>query len=315
MTTRYAHMSATAAIAVLALTSTPLLAQDAGSTATQPVAADPAPATTATPAPALDNTPVTPEAAPESTAADAGTSATDTPAAPKRSTRKRHAATVAARTAAHPVIHAAKASAPVATAAVAPTTAAPPAAPAKPQPVVDMSATEPSQPAATTASLGPTKGKGDDTALIAGGGALALLALGGGAFALARRRDEHDEVVEDEVVHDEHVDPVSESDTVVHDQVSAYEQPAVLAPSASAFAWGQSSLPDDRSDRAEGETWTERAMRGPTPDNPSLSLKKRLKRAAFFEQRDREVAAGVAKPVDADAGLPEALETDELELA
>ena len=27
-------------------------------------------------------------------------------------------------------------------------------------------------------------------------------------------------------------------------------------------------------------------MRGPTPDNPSLSLKKRLKRAAFFEQRE-----------------------------
>ena len=150
---------------------------------------------------------------------------------------------------------------------------------------------------------------------MAGGGALALLALGGGAFALARRRDEDDEVVEDEIVHDEHVDPVSESDAPVHDQVSAYEQPAVLAPTASAFAWGQTSQADDRSDRAEGESWTERAMRGPTPDNPSLSLKKRLKRAAFFEKRDREAAAGVAKSVDADAGLPEALETDELELA
>ena len=56
-------------------------------------------------------------------------------------------------------------------------------------------------------------------------------------------------------------------------------------------------------------------MRGPTPDNPSASLRKRLKRAAFFDKRDREVAAGVAKPVDTDAGLPENMDTRELELA
>jgi len=55
------------------------------------------------------------------------------------------------------------------------------------------------------------------------------------------------------------------------------------------------------------ETHVDRAMRGPTPDNPSLSLKKRLQRAAFFDKREREVAAGEAEPVDPDAGLPEAL--------
>lgn len=54
----------------------------------------------------------------------------------------------------------------------------------------------------------------------------------------------------------------------------------------------------------------DRAMLGPTPDNPSLSLKKRLKRAAFFDQRDREVAAGEAVPVDSDAGLPEQMVED-----
>jgi hypothetical protein len=53
------------------------------------------------------------------------------------------------------------------------------------------------------------------------------------------------------------------------------------------------------------ESHVDRATRGPTPDNPSLSLTKRLKRAAFFDQREREVAAGEAEPVDADAGLPE----------
>jgi hypothetical protein len=58
------------------------------------------------------------------------------------------------------------------------------------------------------------------------------------------------------------------------------------------------------------ESHVDRAMLGPTPDNPSLSLKKRLKRAAFFDQRDREVAAGKAIPVDADAGLPEQMVED-----
>ena len=53
------------------------------------------------------------------------------------------------------------------------------------------------------------------------------------------------------------------------------------------------------------ESHVDRAMRGPTPDNPSASLKKRLKRAVFFDKREREVAAGEAEPVDMDAGLPD----------
>ena len=54
------------------------------------------------------------------------------------------------------------------------------------------------------------------------------------------------------------------------------------------------------------ESHVDRAMSGPTPDNPSLSLKTRLKRAAFFDKREREVAEGDAEPVDPAAGLPEA---------
>ena len=54
------------------------------------------------------------------------------------------------------------------------------------------------------------------------------------------------------------------------------------------------------------ESHVDRAMRGPTTDNPSLSLKTRLKRAAFFDKREREVEAGEAEPVDPKAGLPEA---------
>ena len=58
------------------------------------------------------------------------------------------------------------------------------------------------------------------------------------------------------------------------------------------------------------ESHVDRAMLGPTPDNPSLSLRKRLKRAAFFDQRERDVEAGEAQPVDADAGLPEQMVED-----
>ena len=54
------------------------------------------------------------------------------------------------------------------------------------------------------------------------------------------------------------------------------------------------------------ESHMDRAVLGPTPDNPSLSLKTRLKRAAFFDKREREVEAGDAEPVDPEAGLPEA---------
>ena len=71
-------------------------------------------------------------------------------------------------------------------------------------------------------------------------------------------------------------------------------------------------MTDDKLNAGSGsdESHVDRAMLGPTPDNPSLSLKKRLKRAAFFDQREREVAAGSAEPVDTDAGLPEQMVED-----
>jgi hypothetical protein len=97
----------------------------------------------------------------------------------------------------------------------------------------------------------------------------------------------------------------------------------MIAPEVSAFAWGNSQpaaqpAADDESDRLPGESWVERAYRGPSPANPSVSLRARLKRAAFFDKREREVAQGTAEPVEADAGLPEAMveeQAEERELA
>jgi len=94
----------------------------------------------------------------------------------------------------------------------------------------------------------------------------------------------------------------------------------IVAPKASAFAWGDAQPckepSDDGSDRCPGESWVERAYRGPSPANPSVSLKARLRRAAFFDKRERDVAAGTAEPVEPDAGLPETMvEEQERELA
>lgn len=55
----------------------------------------------------------------------------------------------------------------------------------------------------------------------------------------------------------------------------------------------------------------EAACEGPTEDNPSQSLKKRLKRAHFFDEREQLAAAGMAAPVASDAGLPDSAETRE----
>jgi hypothetical protein len=210
--------------------------------------------------------------------------------------------------------------------ATAPAAPAPVATPAKPaptaatqsavKPIVDTSAKP--APAAPPQTAATTRDSGNETAMEIGGGALALLLIGGGAYALSRRR-RHDE---DELMHDEAYEPQSmeHADTVAaaeaepmprHDPIHE-EQPAIVAPEASAFAWGNTapaaqSSDDDGSDRRPGETWVERAYRGPSPANPSVSLKNRLRRAAFFDKRERDVAAGKAEPVETDAGLPDAM--------
>ena len=193
---------------------------------------------------------------------------------------------------------------------------APAAAPAAPQsavaPVVDLNTKPATAPAAKPA-------KSDNTIPILAGIALVLLALGTLVALLARRRRRRDEeawVYDEPVAETVTTEPVAaaEPERVVHE-----EQPAIVAPSA--FAWGEEpSKPRadqtvDEDDRMPGETWIQRAYRGPTPNNPSVSLKARLKRAAFFDKRERDVAAGKAEPVDMGAGLPDAVVEEERETA
>jgi hypothetical protein len=158
-----------------------------------------------------------------------------------------------------------------------------------------------------------------------GGGALALIAVGAGAYALSRRRRRDDDEVVDEVYEPETAvvaEPEAEAEMTPRHDAVFHQEPPMIAPQVSAFGWGnraettQTANDDDGSDRKPGESWVERAYRGPSPANPSVSLKARLKRAAFFDKREREVAAGTAEPVETDAGLPDAMvEEQERELA
>ncbi|MFL6721691.1 MAG: hypothetical protein ACJ8FT_07815 [Sphingomonas sp.] len=170
-------------------------------------------------------------------------------------------------------------------------------------------AAKPASPPATTAAARPAR-QPDQTELMLGGGALALLALGGAAYAMSRRRRHEEEWIDEPAM----VDAPAADETIVRDETAIHhDEPAIVAPSPSAFAWGGEQPseghverdPDD--DRLPGESWVERAYRGPSAGNPSVSLKNRLRRAAFFDKREREVVAGTAEPVDMDAGLPEAM--------
>jgi hypothetical protein len=306
----YARTGAAAIAAVLALSSTQIVAQEAA----QPVTAEPVMTTPAQPPPAATPDPLAPTTEPTQTST---TKATTTRTTAKRTARTTPAkpAPAATRTVTRKVTTHTATPAPLVAAAPA---AAPPVPAAKPAPVVDLSA-QPAAPPPQTASAQPAF-QLNQNELILGGGALALIALAAAAIAMRRRRLR---LEEEEAARYDYVEPVETVETVapaaaeselVLEQTPRHDpifdrQPAIVAPPMSAFP--QATRPRQEAaagDCLELESWTERAKCGPTPDNPSQSLKKRLKRAAFFEQRDREVAAGNAAPVDADAGLPDAMD-------
>jgi hypothetical protein len=141
---------------------------------------------------------------------------------------------------------------------------------------------------------------------IAGAVGLALLALIGLAVAMRRRKVRREE----EVAASYEVEPAFEGpapvDPLFAEQSSA---PLATAPAAAAVV-AEPATSGPCADAAPG-SHVEAACDGPTEDNPSLSIKKRLKRAQFFDQREQLAAAGMAVPVEADAGLPDAVEAPE----
>lgn len=322
-------MLATSAIAAALAISTPGVAQQV-----QPVPTNPVPTTTTTIPTTTDVPPPTDTAPATSPTADTATTDTTSSTTAKKPATLRVKRTSTAATAAAAAARRAEAQSLARTLAArkaAAVRAASPA-PAATPPVAAPVAAPAAAVAAPAPKPAPTQPAGgiDERALELGGGALALLALGGGAVALMRRRrrrDEDEAWTDEEVAyHDLPADEPLELDeepmvaaapAAVPRHDPATIEPAFIAPPASAFAWNAAprhdaaQATDDGDDRRPGESWVERAHRGPSPSNPSLSLKKRLKRAAFFDQRERDVAEGKAVPVDADAGLPEAIELED----
>jgi hypothetical protein len=144
-------------------------------------------------------------------------------------------------------------------------------------------------------------------------GALALLALIGIASVLIgrRRRRREQELADERSMSYEPFETAAAPAPVLAStpEPATVAQEELASATPSAFAWGNRAQSDttDRDERRPGETWVERAYRGPSPSNPSVSLRHRLSRAAFFDKREREAAAGTAEPINTSAGLPRAM--------
>ena len=223
--------------------------------------------------------------------ADTASTTSSIAAAPTRSAPAKRISTVPS----------ARASAPVATAAVtpakvetAPTPLPAPAAKSVPTAAETAAATPPAAAAPAAAATQTTHATSmDDEALpIAGGVGLAVILLGGAAaYGLSRRRREHGE--DALLVESAPVEPVA---------VPAAEP--VIASAAPAAMTARDQMPKtlpNGFDISRFGRHAQAAYVGPTPDNPSLSLMRRLKRASFFDQREREAAArtGQAAPTAA----------------
>ena len=293
----------TAIAAVLALSSTPLGAQE---TTAPP---DPVIETPSEPPPAAD--PLAPEPATSEPAASEAEPATTAPPATTRRTPAR-ARTTAANRAPSPAPRTAAPVSPPASEAVAEPVAAlpPPAAPlAEPAPPPAVE-----EPAPASYDL-----MADESLPIAAGAGLGLLLLGGIGLAIGRRRQrrlELDHIRANQQFLAEHPPQPMPAAPMPNDNEPAFiraSQPAMAATApASAVRTDapRTKLPNGF-DLSRFGPHVRAAYIGPTPDNPSLSLKYRLRRAAAMDQRAKldaearpEAARPAARPEPAKQPMP-----------
>jgi len=320
----------TAIAAVIALSSTPLLAQTTDASAAQSapvVVAPPAPtvepaapaasAQTASPevvAPAPAEAQPAPQPAmktmstPVEHAADTGPAPSMTSGAGSVAPARRAAAAPAAA----PRIEArttATATPDASHTAPAARTATPTAPDAAPSPVATPDAATPAPKPAATVTTSRSSTTSDETLPIAIG--LGVIAVGGAAFALSRRKrdDEADELLLDTPVEPA---PVVAAEPVAIAPRLAEPTPMAAAPAMATAAEGPSRLPNGF-DLSRFGRHARAAYLGPTPDNPSHSLKRRLKRASFFDQREREAAAGTMRePIYPESRAAQAATADQV---
>lgn len=284
-----ARPALTAIAALLAATSTQAFAQEATPATDAPIETSVAPTSEPVVSPPVETTAATPdELAPVDT----------TPAARKAVTKTQPARSTSSPSSMRPA-PAVPVRSTADQGAILPPTAATTATPAVSD---DSLAAAPMTP--DVAEAQPSKEvsvSNDDILPIAGAAGLGVLALGGLGMAMRRRRRKTDDVALRNDWHEPVVRPAAERSGT----------PAIVTSPVterSAFAWGNpASATNVAPAVVDSRNRMEAAYRGPTPDNPFLSLKKRLRRAAFFDQRERAVRAGKAAPVSPMAGLPKAM--------
>lgn len=270
-----ARLATTAIAAVLAISATPLVAQEV----TPPDPATSTPTTTADP--------LSPEPTASEPSAPEATETAEPAAAPTPAAKSKPAATASKRTATKASAAPARTPAP---AEPVSTDAAPPApaAPTEMTPIVDAVPVAEPAPAPAPEPAATSMIDMDEALPIAGAGALALLGLGAGAAALRRRKRRREDALSEEQWQAEQV----------HDEPAVEPVRPVVAPAvapALAAAPRHDPVPIDapRTRLPEGFDLSrfgrhvQAAYRGPTADNPSLSLKYRLRKAAAMDQRER----------------------------
>lgn len=204
------------------------------------------------------------------------------PAAVARSAPRAQSAAAAPRAAASvpvtatvPAVPSAPAAVPIATAEAAPPAPAPDTAAPVEAPVPARVATE----------------AGNDLAPVAGAAGLGALLIAGGAVAYRRRRRN------DEAFGEEDRIDVGATTRVIDTPVAPAPAPSYAPPRAAP------AMPRTSEERAVPAGFdvsrfsprVQAAYAGPTADNPSSSLKSRLKRARFFNQQER-AQASAARP-------------------
>ena len=300
---KHARSGLTAIAAVLALSSTPLVAQEVA----DPLApaaetiASPAPETIAPAPEATKSEPVADTTAAETTAAETAAPATTARPAATRSRTK----TTTTRRA---TSEAAAAAAP---AAAAPATEAPAEGMPVPPPtgaIVDRGPMPVDESAMDT-----TAAPADDALPIAGAAGLALLALGGIGMAVGRRRQRREELAHQRANREylaTHPD-TSESHAPAFARTAAAPALAAGAPGAALKDAPRTKLPPNF-DLSRFGPHVRAAYQGPTEDNPSLSMKHRLRRAAAMDQQLRQHGEVPHETVHGDASARDTVQVGSL---
>jgi hypothetical protein len=277
-TRKQERLGMTAIAAVLALSSTPLAAQEATSTDV-PLVTVPAPAPVA---PAAD--PLAPTPAAEATATQlVEISEPAAMAAPAAKPVAKKAAAKAERSTART---AAKAVAPVP--AAAPVAAVPEVTAPAATPFVDARPTTDPAPV-EQAEAAP---KINEAIPLAGGAGAVILALAGAGMAIRRRKrtEEEEGELQEEMVLTDEVTPAPAPEPW---------NPPVVEPTVAPIAVTRTDLPEDFETSHFGRH-VQAAYAGPTPENPSLSLRKRLKLAGELDRRERMAVTAPTEAPKAD---------------